>query len=202
MRSWRSRGTSAARRASSPTPASGCRRRTRRWRLPVGKGIGGRVAERGETLVVRDYQHDPRRERFSKSLIDAEGLRSSIATPVRSGRRVVAVLYAAEHRLRHFTADEVELLTLFARSAGAALTAVEERDALKQRVAAQERAAWRAEEGRRLSRKAASALAAEGGLEGALGVLSGGLEGGVFVRDPFGNVLAEVGGQGGGETLL
>src|SRR5213076_3349942 len=35
----------------------------RRWRLPVGQGIGGRVVQSGETTVVRDYQHDPRRER-------------------------------------------------------------------------------------------------------------------------------------------
>lgn len=174
----------------------------RGWRLPVGAGIGGRVAERGETLVVRDYQHDPRRERFSKSLIDAEGLRCSIATPIRSGDRVVAVLYAAEHRLRRFTSGEVELITLFARSASAALTAVEERETLARRLAAHERAACETEVGRRLFQAVAPALAGEGGLEAALALLAERLECGAFVRDPFGHLLVRAGEHGGAETVF
>ena len=172
----------------------------RRWRLAVGKGIGGRVVQRGETMVVRDYRHDPRRESYSKSVIDAEGLRCSIAVPIRSGPRVVGVLYAADHRLRHFSSSEVELMTLFARSVSAALTAVEDRQALRQRIAASDEQAARMEAGRRLFAKVAVALAGGGGLEAALGVLDGRLGCAVELRDPFGHVVARLGEPGGAET--
>jgi len=172
----------------------------RLWRLPFGKGIGGRVAERGEPIVVRDYQHDPRRERYSKMVIDAEGLRCSIAVPIRSASTVVAVLYAAEHRLRRFTSSEVELMTLFARSVSASLTAVEDRQALRRRLAAADEQALRVESGRRLFAEVAAALAGGGGLEAALGVLDGRLGCAVELRDPFGHVVAHVGEPSGRET--
>ena len=172
----------------------------RRWRLPVGKGIGGRVVQRGETMVVRDYQHDPRRERYSKAVIDAEGLRCSIAVPIRSGARVVGVLYTAEHRLRRFTSSEVELMTLFGRSVSAALTAVEDRQALRQRLAAADEQTARVEAGGRLFVEVAAALSGGGGLEAALGVLDGRLGCAVELRDPFGHVVGQVGEPGGTET--
>jgi len=171
----------------------------RHWRLPVGKGIGGRVVQRGEPIVVRDYQHDPRRERYSKSVIDAEGLRCSIAVPIRSGGSTVGVLYAADHRLRRFTSGEVELMTLFARSVSAALSAVEDRQALRQRVAATDEHVARMEAGRRLSAEVTAALAGVG-LEAALGVLDGRLGCAVELRDPFGHVVAQVGEPGGQEA--
>jgi sugar diacid utilization regulator/putative methionine-R-sulfoxide reductase with GAF domain len=166
------------------------------WRLPVGQGIGGRVVARGETLVVRDYQHDPRRERFSKSLIDAEGLRCSIAVPIRSGERVVGVLYAAEHRLRRFSAGEVEAMSLFGRLVGAALAAAEERQALRQRLAGHEEAGRQAAEARGLFDDVGSVLGGGGTLEGALGVLVGRLGGAAAVLDAFGHRLAAVGEPG------
>jgi GAF domain-containing protein len=172
----------------------------RRWRLPVGKGIGGRVVQRGEPMVVRDYQHDPRRESYSKSVIDAEGLRCSIAVPIRSSTRVVGVLYAAEHRLRRFSSSEVELMTLFARSVSAALTAVEDRQALRQRIASSDDQAARMEAGQRLFAEVAAALAGGGGLEGALGVLDGRLGCAVELRDPFGHMVAQLGEPSGAET--
>lgn len=172
------------------------------WRLPVGKGIGGRVVQRGETIVVRDYQHDPRRERYSKSLIDAEGLRCSVAVPIRSGDRVVGVLYAAEHHLRRFTSAEVELMTLFARSVSAALTAIEQRAILLKRLAAAEAEAASTKASRHLVAEVAAALAGGGGLEAALGVLAGRLESAVELRDPFGHVVAQVGEPVGNGTRL
>ncbi|HYW27316.1 MAG TPA: helix-turn-helix domain-containing protein [Terriglobales bacterium] len=173
----------------------------RRWSLPVGKGIGGRVAERGETIVVRDYQHDPRRERYSKSLIDAEGLRCSIAVPIRSGSRVVGVLYAADHRLRRFTSDQVELMTLFARSVSAALAGVEERQALRGRLTAYDEEATRSEAGRLLFMEVGAALAG-GGLDAALGVLYGRLGCAVELRSPSGRVVGQVGEPAGREAAF
>ncbi len=174
----------------------------RRWLLPVGQGIGGRVVERGETLVVRDYRHDPRRERFSKSLIDAEGLRCSIAAPIRSGGEVVGVLYAAEHRLRRFSAAEVELHTLFARFVSAALTAAEARQALHRRLTGCEEVERRRAELRRLETEVAALLARESGLEAALGVVAGRLAATTFVRDRAGRTIARVGESEGEETLF
>jgi len=170
-----------------------------RWLLPVGQGIGGRVVARGETLVVRDYRHDPRRERFSKALIDAEGLRCSIAAPIRSGGRVVGVLYAAEHRLRRFSAAEVELHTLFARLVSAALTAAEARQELRRRLAACEEVERRRAELRRLVTEVAAALSEDGGLEAGLGVLAGRLGATVCVRDRADRAIARVGDRQGEE---
>jgi sugar diacid utilization regulator/putative methionine-R-sulfoxide reductase with GAF domain len=170
-----------------------------RWLLPVGQGIGGRVVERGETLVVRDYRHDPRRERFSKSVIDAEGLRCSIAAPIRSGSTVVGVLYAAEHRLRRFSAAEVELHTLFARFVSTVLGGVEARQALRQRLAACEEAERQRAELRRLVSEVAAALVRERGLEAALGVIAGRLAAAVLVHDRAGRPIARVGEADGEE---
>src|SRR5205823_4332688 len=109
-------------------------------------------------------------------------------------------LYAAEHHLRHFTSGEAELMTVFARSVSAALTAVEERQALRQRLAASEQQATRVEAGQQLFAEVATAIAGGGGLDAALGVLAGRLGCAVELHDPFGHVVAQVGEIGGGES--
>jgi sugar diacid utilization regulator/putative methionine-R-sulfoxide reductase with GAF domain len=174
----------------------------RRWRLPLGQGIGGRVFVSGEPAVIKDYQHDPRRERYSKSVMDAEGGRCAICVPVRSGERVAAVLWAAEHQLRRFTSEEVEVLTLFARSTGAALRAAEEREEVERKLQVLEDAGRRTRELALVLGDVSAALTGDGGLEAALGVLDGEFHAAASVRDARGRLTALVGLPTGPDTRV
>jgi sugar diacid utilization regulator/GAF domain-containing protein len=174
----------------------------RRWRLPLGQGIGGRVFVSGEPAVIKDYQHDPRRERYSKGVMDAEGGRCAICVPVRSGERVAAVLWVAEHHLRRFTSDEVETMTLFARSTGAALRSAEDRQELQRALQTLEAAGRRTGELALVFADVAAALGGDGGLEAALGVLDGEFHAAAAVRDAGGRLTALVGQPGERETRV
>lgn len=69
------------------------------WRLPVGQGIGGRVAASGTSHVIRDYRRDPRRLRGVKSLVDAERLISGIVLPITADGESLGALYLGNRYL-------------------------------------------------------------------------------------------------------
>ncbi|UGS34721.1 helix-turn-helix domain-containing protein [Capillimicrobium parvum] len=94
------------------------------WRLEIGHGIGGRVAQEGRTIRVRDYRRDPRRVPVMKHLIDGEHLRSSICAPLVCGSEILGVLYAAERFSRDWTDDEVRFVTSVGRDTGVALSLI------------------------------------------------------------------------------
>jgi sugar diacid utilization regulator/putative methionine-R-sulfoxide reductase with GAF domain len=94
------------------------------WRLEIGHGIGGRVAQQGRTIQVRDYRRDPRRVPIMKRLIDAEHLRSSICAPLVCGSEILGVLYAADRSPRDWTDDEVRFVTSVGRDTGVALSLI------------------------------------------------------------------------------
>ncbi len=99
----------------------------RSWRLPLGSGIGGWVAQEGRVAVIRDYLHDPRRLSPVKSIIDSEELRSGIVAPLRDGvhgDHVLGVVYVADRQLREFNTSEVQVTASLACDIGAALTKV------------------------------------------------------------------------------
>ncbi|UGS38371.1 helix-turn-helix domain-containing protein [Capillimicrobium parvum] len=100
------------------------------WRLPLGTGIGGRVAVDGRPVVVRDYARDPRRVSKMKTLIDLEGMRSSMCVPVIAGSRIFGVLYVAERELRSFESAEVDMVAAIGRAAGTAMSELERRAAV------------------------------------------------------------------------
>lgn len=91
------------------------------WRLPLGQGIGGRVATEGRPIVVRDYARDPRRVPVLKALIDTEELRSSICVPIRADELIIGVLYVSQRELRTFGPDEVGLASSIAELTGSVL---------------------------------------------------------------------------------
>lgn len=172
------------------------------WRLPSGEGVGGRVVRSGHVAVVRDFRHDPRRERFSKVVIDRDGLRSAVAAPLRSGERVVGVLYAADHQVRTFTSDEVELMTLFARAVSVMLEVAEQRRDRDRALQDLLRAETETEEAWRLLAAVVDALDGNGGLDAALAVLAGRFRAGVTVRNAHGQVVAESGEPGPAEIVV
>ncbi|MGQ0466243.1 MAG: helix-turn-helix domain-containing protein [Sporichthyaceae bacterium] len=91
------------------------------WSLPLGVGVGGRVAAEGRPLSVRDYRHDPRRAPAQKTMIDAEGIRAAMCAPLASGGQVFGVLYAARRETYDWTPEELAALAELAADCGTAI---------------------------------------------------------------------------------
>lgn len=170
----------------------------RKWRLGVGEGIGGRVAERGETLVIRDYRHDRRRVPAVKSVVDEEGLRSGVVTPIRVGDQIDAVLYAGDRRLRPFGDVDVELVEMLARQAGGVLETLGRRSHLRHRLRSAEQEADELRANARLYADVADVFAETDDIGTGLRLLAGHLGAGVALLDQFGHTVASAGERNGG----
>lgn len=90
------------------------------YRLPVGKGIAGWVAEHQQPLRVDDTTRDTR---FAQSVDKQSGFqtRSLLAVPMLLQDRVTGVLEVVNKRRGHFTADDERLLSAVAHWAAIAL---------------------------------------------------------------------------------
>ncbi len=79
--------------------------------LPLGRGVGGRIAAYG-TPIVGDYRNSPYRDPSVCDIIDGEDIRSGLALPVRyhagdaSNPRVAAVLYVTRRTTTPFSLSE------------------------------------------------------------------------------------------------
>ncbi len=89
-------------------------------RIPVGVGMGGRVAATGQPYVVEDYfkevgpaLHD---------VVRAEGLLSGIAVPVKVGEINLGVLYAFNRTKTPFTKGDLDTLSLLGNLAAVDIT--------------------------------------------------------------------------------
>ncbi len=96
------------------------------WRLAIGSGIGGRVAQQGRTLAVRDYRHDRRRVPEMKSVIDEEGVRCALCAPLANGPDILGVVYAAQRDAREWTDHEIRMLTDVGRYCGVVLGRIDD----------------------------------------------------------------------------
>jgi DNA-binding PucR family transcriptional regulator len=97
--------------------------RFQQLRLPMGAGLGGLVAQTGTPYATANYPDD---ERFHHTgEIDAgvreEGLVAILGVPLRLGRSVIGVLYAANRSARPFAREEVSLLVSLAAHAAVAI---------------------------------------------------------------------------------
>ena len=84
-------------------------------RIPVGKGMAGLAAERGEPVQICNLQTDASGD--ARPGARATGMRGSICVPMRRRGRTVGVLGVAVAREREFDADE----TAWLAKAGAVL---------------------------------------------------------------------------------
>lgn len=82
-------------------------------RLEPGRGIIGMAAARGEPVVVSDYLTDAEVVRTSEfdAAVVAEGLRATLAAPMKAGGRVLGVLCVASRGDRCFDSDDLVLLS-------------------------------------------------------------------------------------------
>jgi GAF domain-containing protein len=87
--------------------------------VKYGEGVVGRVAETGEQLAVEDYRHW---EGWLVRPVGEAPARSQLAAPLRWKQELLGVLQVLEpETLRRFTAEDNQLLALFASQAATVL---------------------------------------------------------------------------------
>ncbi|MFC1961589.1 GAF domain-containing protein [Chloroflexota bacterium] len=88
-------------------------------KINYGKGIAGRVAQIGESVLVEDVSQDPRAAR--PDLVSAEGVRGFISIPLKSKKKVVGVMNIFSYTPGRFGADDVSLLNSIGDYLGATI---------------------------------------------------------------------------------
>jgi PAS domain S-box-containing protein len=105
----------------------------RGWRLPVGRGIAGWVAQTGESLIVADARKDDRHFKGIDREMDVE-LRSILSVPLKAKEGVIGVLQVLDEATDRFCTDDLRSLEPLAASAASAIENArlyEETEALK-----------------------------------------------------------------------
>lgn len=90
---------------------------TEKFRLKIGEGIGGYVAQTGEPVIVNDTKSD---ERFAKRFDNATGFQTKaiICVPMKSRGKVIGILQAINPVDKDiFTQSDLELFEIFADQA-------------------------------------------------------------------------------------
>src|SRR5689334_11801242 len=95
-------------------------------RIPLGRGVLGRIAERGETVALDDL---PQLSDVSTAL-EGEQIKSFVGVPVTDQGRLVGVLYAGSRTSQKFTEDDRQLVELVAAGAAPTITRARLADAL------------------------------------------------------------------------
>jgi two-component system, cell cycle sensor histidine kinase and response regulator CckA len=90
-------------------------------RLKIGESLTGQVAAYGEPVVVSNPLDDPRLIPAHREGYRRLGLRAFLGVPIKTGEDVVGVLSIRSSREEGFSADDVELATVFASQAAIAL---------------------------------------------------------------------------------
>lgn len=93
----------------------------REIRLPLGLGLGGRVAQGLTPLWTRNYLADSRFVHVIDGVVAEEKLVAILGVPLKVGRRLLGVLFAAERGERDFSQEEVALLASLADHAAIAI---------------------------------------------------------------------------------
>lgn len=79
-------------------------------RLPLGVGLGGRVAQSLAPHWTTNYLVDDRYLHAIDEIVNEENLVAILGVPIKIGRRLLGVLFAADRTARDFSQDEVSLL--------------------------------------------------------------------------------------------
>jgi len=87
--------------------------------ISPGQGIAGRVAQRGEPILLEDISQDPRTAHAD--LIRAEGIKGFISIPLKSKETVVGVMNIASHVAGRFGVDDMSLLSAIGDYLGTAI---------------------------------------------------------------------------------
>ncbi len=90
-------------------------------RLPMGIGLGGLVAQTAAPQWTGNYLQDSRYQHAIDAIVDEERLIAILGVPLKIGRRVIGVLFAADRHPRSFSQDEVLLLSSLGAHAAIAI---------------------------------------------------------------------------------
>lgn len=107
-------------------------------RLPADAGPVGEALVDSAPFWTPDYPADKRfrhHPAFDEA-VEAEALRALVAVPLSQGTRPAGALYAADRNVRHFSADEISLMSSLGDLAGAAIESARLLDAATATVAA------------------------------------------------------------------
>ncbi|MFI6296161.1 helix-turn-helix domain-containing protein [Nonomuraea sp. NPDC050790] len=168
-------------------------------RLGMGDGLGGLVAQTARPYSTADYPADSRFHHTGTIdfAVKEEGLVAILGVPLRLGRRVIGVLFAANRSARPFLQEEEALLASLAAHAAVAIDNArllqETRNALdelsqahrtaREHAAAVERAALAHD-------RMTSVVLRGGGIENVAAVITEVLGGRLWVLDDLGRPLA------------
>lgn len=110
----------------------------RGWRLPLGEGFVGLVAQRGKSLIVPDTRADPR---YFSGVDEETGivLRSILTVPLQVKDAVIGVLQAVDTEVDRFDVSDLALLESVAASAAAAVENARLYQAAQQEIEERER---------------------------------------------------------------
>lgn len=92
---------------------------TRRFRVKLGQGLTGWVAQKGEPLLLGDAERDSRAQHIPGT---AHEEASYIVAPVAFDQRVLGVLRVSRRGLNRFGPNDLSLVTIFANQAAVAIT--------------------------------------------------------------------------------
>jgi signal transduction histidine kinase len=88
--------------------------------LRLGRGLTGRAAQSGAPVLVEDISKEADLSKIESEMKE-EGFRSFACIPLASKERVLGVMDIASHDLRHFSPQDVELLTSIGNQIGVAI---------------------------------------------------------------------------------
>ncbi|MET9378888.1 GAF domain-containing protein [Streptomyces sp. NPDC002992] len=171
-------------------------------RVLDGHGLGGEAHTRGEPAWTPDYLEDDRfpHTRAVDEVVRAEGLHAIIAVPLRSGDTTVGALYGADRRVRHYTPDEIGLMSSLADLAAVAIEKAGLLDQTRAEVTELELDSSRARTSLTRMRHVSEAhsrimnlVLAGGDLCNVAKAAGDALDGTVVIRDPGGRSLASGG---------
>ncbi|WP_338483339.1 GAF domain-containing protein [Streptomyces sp. SCSIO 75703] len=170
-------------------------------RLGMGEGLGGLVAQTARPYASPDYRTD-RRFKHTGAIdegVDEEGLRGILGVPLRVGRRVIGVLFAADRTPRDFTPEAIALLASLADHAAVAIDSArlleETRSALVELNAANETARAHGDALRRAADahdRLTDLVLRGGAVDEVAREIAALLDGGLAVHDADGTELARV----------
>ena len=98
--------------------------------LPLGKGMAGWVAARGEAQIIEDAPADPRLANIRDDLLRVN-IHSLVSVPMRWDDEVIGVVQGGVSRERAFGAEDAHTLTVLAGQIALALRNVERAEELK-----------------------------------------------------------------------
>ncbi|WP_189601051.1 GAF domain-containing protein, partial [Streptomyces lateritius] len=171
-------------------------------RVIDGHGLGGEAHTHGEPAWTADYLEDDRfpHARAVDEVVRAEGLHAIMAVPLRSGDTTVGALYGADRRVRHYTPDEIGLMSSLADLAAVAIEKAGLLDQTRAEVTELELDSSRARSSLTRMRHVSEAhsrimnlVLAGGDLCNVAKAAGDALDGTVMIRDPGGRSLASGG---------